>query len=194
MVQGSIRLDAMERWESCIRVREWAAGRSWHTRGRLRVAVGLEGQYQKENNNVGKSSEIRWQHYMENLEWEQIQMNSGRNESDIDCGTSHQNDRGWALEMFSGIQCPLLEIFSHRAMITALAPSKGKDSGVSNTKYSNTFCFFFSFCQLSLKIGIKGSSCGSSAVTSQTSIHEDADLIPGLTHWVKVLALMWAVV
>ena len=34
-----------------------------------------------------------------------------------------------------------------------------------------------------------GSSCRGSTVMNPTSIHEDAGLIPGLTQWVKDLAL-----
>ena len=38
------------------------------------------------------------------------------------------------------------------------------------------------------------SSCHGSAETNQTSIQQDTGLIPGLAHWVKGLALLWAVV
>ena len=38
------------------------------------------------------------------------------------------------------------------------------------------------------------SSCHGSVGTNPTSIHEDADLIPGLTQWDKDPALLWAVV
>ena len=34
-----------------------------------------------------------------------------------------------------------------------------------------------------------GSSCHGSVVTNLTSVHEDADLIPGLAQWVKDPAL-----
>ena len=38
------------------------------------------------------------------------------------------------------------------------------------------------------------SSCCGSVVMNLTSTHEDASLIPGLTQWVRDLALPWAVV
>ena len=44
------------------------------------------------------------------------------------------------------------------------------------------------------KYKIIGSSLCGSAVMSPTDIHEDEGLIPGLTQWVKDLALLWAVV
>ena len=47
---------------------------------------------------------------------------------------------------------------------------------------------------LSLKKKFILSSCCGSAVTTHLSIHKDAGLIPGLTQWVKYLALPWAVV
>ena len=46
-------------------------------------------------------------------------------------------------------------------------------------------------CMISAELGWKrGSSHCGSALTNPTSIHEDAGLIPGLTHWVKDLALL----
>ena len=39
----------------------------------------------------------------------------------------------------------------------------------------------------------RSSRCGAME-TNPTRIHEDSDLIPGLTQWVKDLVLPWAVV
>ena len=42
---------------------------------------------------------------------------------------------------------------------------------------------------LSFKMTSSGSSCCGSVVMNPTSIHEDMGLIPGLTQWIKDLAL-----
>ena len=44
-----------------------------------------------------------------------------------------------------------------------------------------------------LKSHPRSSYCGS-VVKSQTYIHEDAGLVPGLVQWAKDLILLWAVV
>ena len=41
---------------------------------------------------------------------------------------------------------------------------------------------------------VNRSSHYGTAEMNPTSVHEDAGLIPGLTQWVKDLALLWAVV
>ena len=41
-----------------------------------------------------------------------------------------------------------------------------------------------------MKLNAKhGSSCGGSELTNLSSIHKDADSVPGLSKWVKDLAL-----
>lgn len=44
---------------------------------------------------------------------------------DVDCQI-YQNKEGWQLGMSDGIQCPLMDIFSHRATVNELTSSKGK--------------------------------------------------------------------
>ena len=41
---------------------------------------------------------------------------------------------------------------------------------------------------------MRRSYCFGSVVTNPTSIREDVASVPGLTQWVKDLALLWAVV
>lgn len=45
---------------------------------------------------------------------------------DVDCQILYQNKEGWQLGMSDGIQCPLMDIFSHRATVNELTFSKGK--------------------------------------------------------------------
>ena len=57
----------------------------------------------------------------------------------------------------------------------------------------SSLCFTESFRWYDTRWSLRSSHCGS-AVTNLTSIHENAGSIPGLTQWVKYLALPWSVV
>ena len=69
----------------------------------------------------------------------------------------------------------------------SLCPWMPGENDVSHVKA------LFTSCQVSKNIGFGSSHCGSVEIIL-TSIHEDADLIPGLTQWVKDLALPKAAV
>ena len=51
---------------------------------------------------------------------------------EFDCQILYQRKEGWDLETSDGIQCPLMDIFSYRAMVNELTSSKDKAFDVSS--------------------------------------------------------------